>query len=223
MKASYVAKWSSPSTQAPPDFTILYKLDETFDANGPLYGDFVNVATEVAGSYVYFFGTGAYRKSPVRLARKSLATLDTPGGVELFDATTHTWGTTRGAPVIAAPGYGETSVRYFPAIDRWMFLAEDLFGKNQIVARFADTPEGPWTDPPIVLHDMALLGQTPYCCGQTCGGAQQIIHCGSAGFYGSYLLPDLQQHADGSFTVDYTMSTWNPYNVVLMQATFSGP
>ena len=41
-----------------------------------------------------------------------------------------------------------------------------------------------------------------------------------AGFYGTYMLPDITTNADGSFAIDFTMSTWDPYNVALMSATF---
>jgi hypothetical protein len=222
MKASYLARWSAPSSQGAPGFDVLYPIDERFDSKGALYGDFVNVAAETSGGYVYLLGTGDYRKSPVHLARKSLTSLGAPGGFELYDAASGSWGTTRGAPIVATPGYGETSVRYFAAIGRWMFLAEDLAANhNQIVASFADGPEGPWSAP-VVVHDMAdpaFLAQ--YCCGQTCPG-QQMIHCDRAAFYGAYLLPELALQPDGSFTVTYTLSTWDPYDVVLMQATFSG-
>ncbi len=218
--------WSSPVTTGIPSYQILYHVDERVDNASPMHGDFVNIAAETANGYVYLFGTGAYRASAVHLARKSLSTLATAGGFELYDATSGTWGgTSEGAPVISVPGYGETSVRYFASINRWMFLAEELYsGHNQIVARFAGQPEGPWSDA-VVVHDMAnqvFLGT--YCCGSNgCTGKQLFAGCGTSNggaFYGSYLLPDLIVNANGSFTVTYTMSTWNLYNVALMQATF---
>jgi hypothetical protein len=222
MKASYLAQWAAPSTTASPGYQILYPVDELFDANGPLYGDFVNVAAEVSGAYVYLFGTGDYRKSPVHLARKLLTDLGTPGGFELYDAAGGTWGTTRGAPIVDVPGYGETSVRYFASVDRWMLLAEEQTAQhNQIVARFADAPEGPWSDD-IVVYDMAdPVFTSLYCCNTDACVGQQIIHCNDAGFYATYLLPQVQLQPDGSFVVTHTMSTWDPYNVVLMQATFA--
>jgi hypothetical protein len=226
MVASYLAKWSTPATSGIPNYQILYHVDERVDSASPMHGDFVNIAADTANGYVYMFGTGAYRASSVHLARKSLSTLATAGGFELYDAASGTWGgTSEGAPIINVPGYGETSVRYFASINRWMFLAEELYsGHNQIVARFADRPEGPWSSA-VVVHDMANpVFLATYCCGSNgCTGQQLFAGCGTSSggaFYGSYLLPGLTVNPNGSFTVTYTMSTWNLYNVALMQATF---
>ncbi len=223
MEASYLARWSSPSTQGTPGLNVLYSVDDRLGTGSPLYGDFVNVAAETSGSYLYLFGTGDFRKSPVRLARKALSSLASAGGFELYDAASGTWGTSRGAPVIATPGYGETSVRFFSALNRWMFLAADFDMHAQVVARFADQPEGPWSAP-IVIQDMGdPVFASLYCCGQSCVGAQMIQCSGGNTFYGAYLLPEVAVQSGGTFTVDYTLSTGNPYDVVLMQATFSGP
>jgi hypothetical protein len=209
MKGSYLARWSAPSTTAIPAYDILYGVDERFDSAGPLGGNFINIAAVVHGDYVYAFGTGVYRASPVYLARKRLDSLATPG----FDLI---------GPIIDTAGYGETSVRYFSAIDRWMFLAEEQTATtNRIVARFADRAEGPWSDA-IIVHDMAdPQFRTAYCCGAdlSCDG-KQFFDCARTGFYGTYLFPEPIVHSDGSFTVTYTMSSFDPYNVALFTATF---
>jgi hypothetical protein len=209
MKGSYLARWTAPSPTAIPAYEILYGVDERFDAAGALGGNFINIAAATHGDYVYAFGTGEYRASAVYLARKRLDSLAT-AGFELI------------GPVIDTAGYGETSVRYFASIDRWMFLAEELTpAANRIVARFADRPEGPWTDA-IVVHDMAdPQFLAAYCCGadHSCDG-KQFFDCERTGFYGTYLLPEVIEHGDGSFTVTYTMSSFEPYNVALFTATF---
>ena len=103
-----------------------------------------------------------------------------------------------------------------------MFLAEESTpGANRIVARFADRPEGPWSDA-LVVHDMAdPQFLAAYCCGAdlSCDG-QQFFDCNRTGFYGTYLLPEARVNTDGSFTVTYTMSSFDPYNVALFTATF---
>ena len=224
MKGSYLARWAAPSPTSAPAYDVLYAIDERFDASGPLHGDFVNIAAEVRDPYVYLFGTGAYRASPVHLARKLLSSLDTPGGFELYDAASNTWvaPSQSAAPLFGPAGFGETSVRYLPGVDRWMFLAEEsLPTSNRIVARFADAPEGPWSDD-ITIHDMADAAFTAhYCCAvdNQCAG-EQFMNCDRTGFYGSYLLPGVQAHGDGSFTVAYTLSSFDPYDVALFTTTF---
>jgi hypothetical protein len=209
MKGSYLARWTAPSTTAIPAYDILYAVDERFDAAGPLGGNFINIAAATHGAYVYAFGTGEYRASPVYLARKRLDSLAL-SGFELI------------GPIIDTAGYGETSVRYLASIDRWMFLAEEqTAAANRIVARFADRPEGPWSDA-IIVHDMAdPQFLATYCCGadQSCDG-KQFFDCERTGFYGTYLFPDAIVHGDRSFTITYTMSSFDPYNVALFTATF---
>lgn len=209
MKGSYLAKWTNPSSTGIPLYQILYGIDQRFDANGALGGNFINIAAQVRGDYVYLFGTGEYRKSGIHLARKRLDQLATPGGFEDL------------GEIVQTKGYGEASVRYFPVIDRWMLLAEELSPtSNRIVARFADVPEGPWSGPQIV-HDMGDPAfREKYCCAaQNDCRDQQFFHCNRTGFYGTYLFPDVTPTSAG-FTVTYTMSSFDPYNVALYQATF---
>ena len=223
MKASYLAKWSSPSKTGTPGYEILHSVDERFTSSGPLRGRFINVAAEPHGNYVYLFGTGDFRHSAIHLARKALASIESAGGYEVYDAATKQWLAAPAAsakPIIPDTKFGETSFRYFPEIGAWMFLAQ---GNNRIVARFAEQPEGPWSDE-ITVHDNtnpAFLAQ--YCCVPegTCTG-ERLFNCSKAGFYGTYLLPDLVKDATG-FTVSYTMSTWDPYNVALFSARFDDP
>jgi len=77
-----------------------------------------------------------------------------------------------------------------------MMIDQEVSGGNRIVARFA------------------------LCCEGASSEGERMFHCDRAGFYGTYLLPDVKKNADGSFTASYLMSTWDPYNVALMQATF---
>ena len=210
MQASYLARWDAPSLTGPFGYQVLYPVDERFDANGPLHGHFINVAAEVAGNYLYIFGTGQYRKSKIYVARKPLAQLDQAGGWEEL------------GEISSTAGYGETSVHYYPSLGHWMLLAEELTPtSNRIVAAFADQPEGPWTTP-ITVHDMGdPLFRGKYCCAvdDNCA-AQQMFNCDKTGFYGTYLFPTISETAS-SFTVTYTMSSFSPYNVALFQTTFT--
>ena len=222
MRGSYLAKWDNPSTGGKPDYRILHHVDQRFDASGPMRGDFINIAPVAWGEHVYLFGTGQYRASPVHLARKALAALETEGGYERYDATSGTWGAADApsAPVVATPNLGELSVRYFPSVGRWVMLDQEVNIGNRIAARFAETPQGPWSEAVTVatMEDPAFAAK--YCClNGDCLG-DRLFNCGKAGFYGTYMLPDLVQEANGAFSITFTISTWDPYNVALMTASF---
>lgn len=223
MKGSYLAKWRQPDPNGQPNLDILYHVDQRFDASGEMRGDFINNATLVDGGYVYVYGTGEYRASPIQLARKKLSSLETAGGFERFDAATKTWRGPQEAtkPIVDVPAIGELSVRFYPEIGRYMMIAEESAPtRNQIVARFAAAPEGPWSDGVLVADMGNGDWRAKYCCaGDACNG-EQLFHCDRAGFYGTYLLPTAQKNNDGTFTTTFLMSTWDPYNVALMQATF---
>lgn len=223
MKGSYLAKWATPSTSGVPAYDIQYKVDQRFDANGPMRGDFINIAALVHGDYVYLYGTGDYRRSKVHLARKKLTALATENGFERYDAATSSWKAQGDVvtPIVDHSGNGEMSVRYYPEVGRFMMLnQEQTPTQNRILARFAEAPEGPWSDA-VVVNDMADPAfRAKYCCGATTCTGEQLFHCDRAGFYGAYLLPEVQVKPDGTFVATYFMSTWDPYNVALMQATF---
>lgn len=212
MKGSYLARWTRPSTNDTPGYQILYQVDHRFDATGPLHGHFINISGQVAGDYLYIFGTGEYRRSEIYVARKRLDQLATPGGFEELGT------------IATTPGYGEVSVRYFPSIRRWMLLAEELTpATNRIVASFAASPEGPWSTP-LVVHDFGDAAfRARYCCTSedNCVG-KQMFNCYRTAFYGTYLFPEVTRSGT-DFTVTYTMSSFSPYNVALFQTTFHQP
>lgn len=225
MKASYLATWVAPSPSGPPDYRILYGLDERFDGNGALRGDFVNVAPVVSGDEVLLFGTGKYRESAVHLARKKLATLATEGGLERFDAMTRTWrrATDASARPIVNARAGELSVRFFPELGWWVMTTQEISGgENRLVARFSDVPEGPWSAPRVIASMSDPAFRAKHCCTSSGCAGERLLHCDRAGFYAPYMLPDARPSADGSFAIDFVVSTWDPYNVALLTATF-GP
>jgi hypothetical protein len=229
MMASYVVEWgpSTPGHPVPggePGYQILYQVDERFDSASPLHGHFVNIAgvPSPAGDYLYLFGTGLYRQSPIYLARKQLADLATPGGFDEYDAAKGMW---VAAGTVAAPGslvndqgYGELSVRYFPEITRWVMLAAGLGGAGTEI-RFANQPEGPWSAPIVLTPQPQYNAQ--YCCvpDNNCPG-QQFMNCDKTGPYAPYLFPFAQTNPDGSFTLVHTMSSFDPYGTALFTATF---
>jgi len=193
-------------------YQILYAVDERFDASGPLGGNFVNIAAEVAGDYVYLF---RHRQVPRERDPRRAQAARLAGDAGRFEDL---------GTIVTTPGYGETSVHYYPEIGRWMLLAEEsLPTSNRIVAHFAAQPGGPWSAA-VTVADMGDPSfRQKYCCttDDACDGAQ-MFNCDRTGFYGSYLFPSVQYAAaDHTFTATYTLSSFSPYNVALFQTTFT--
>lgn len=222
MRGSYLARWGAPSTTGQPNYQVLHHVDQRFNANGPMRGDFINIAAVVHEGFLYAYGTGEYRKSPVHLARKPLSAVATAGGFERYDAAARTWvaaNTAGTTPIVTYPNIGELSVRYFPRVDRWVMIDQEL---TEIAVRFAEKPEGPWSAPKSIASMVDPVFRSTYCCvNNDCSGLR-LMNCDRAGFYAPYLLPDELVHGDGSWSVTFLMSTWDPYNVALMRATFRG-
>lgn len=220
MKASYVARWSAPTTSSAPNYAILHKVD----AAGSLRGDFINVAPLVYGDFLYLFGTGVpngkLRQSQVRLVRKRIADVETEGGYTRFDPSSNSWVAANASTggVVGTDTVGELSVQYYDEIKKFVMLTQEY---TFLHARFADKPEGPWSAPVEIANMSDSSFRSRYCCsGTTCPG-EKAYFCDTGGLYAPYLLPKLRKGSGGAFDLSFTISTWRPYNVAWMTASFT--
>ncbi|MET0699159.1 MAG: DUF4185 domain-containing protein [Mycobacterium sp.] len=97
----------------------------------------------------------------------------------------------------------EMSVQYNEYLDKYVVMYGD--GNNNVQMRYADTPEGPWSDPITV----ATSAQYP-------GLYAPMIHPWS----GTGLLTDSAGDPDVN-NLYWNMSIWGDYNVVMMQTDLS--
>ncbi|HUN55851.1 MAG TPA: DUF4185 domain-containing protein [Smithella sp.] len=217
MTISYLAKWESPSPDKQPHYQILYMIDE--QDGGRMGGHFINVAPVVNedDGYLYLFGSGSYRRSAVYLARKPLKSLSQPGGFEYFSGLGK-WlpEGTMAVPVAEENAVGELSARHYKRAGVWLLM---YAAKGQVVLRAARRPDGPWSQA-VVVHSMRDENfRVRYCCGEGPCDGKHMIHCDKAGAYAPYLLPVISPpEKNGNIRVNYLLSTWNPYNTVLMSA-----
>ena len=172
----------------------------------------------------------AYRRALLRIAARDLTAADVMAELpdvaaelaDLADATVDTalalargevpgWENCR-IGIVALGKTGARELNYVSDVDV-LYLAEpalDAAGEPVCEAGEAVTV-ATMTDPAF---------EEKYCCDdQECLG-EQLIHCDQGGFFGTYMLPDVMVHPDASFTITFTMSTWEPYHVALMSATF---
>jgi hypothetical protein len=216
------------------DFDVVYELSRD---------KFINVWPAFAadagqGADLLLFGSGAYRKSNVYLAATAPDALAERGAWRYF-AGTDAAGAPRwsdreadAAPLLDQPDFtpcvGELSVTWVAPLGRWLMLYNCMAPRG-INLRLADRPWGPWS-PATVLFDARRDGycrfmhaswddrrcDTVY---DSMFGRARVRDWG--GEYGPYVLAPFTTGTPGRATVYWTMSTWNPYQVVLMRSTIA--
>jgi hypothetical protein len=206
---------------------------------------FINVSTQLVGGDLLIWGTGPYRASEPRLAMldgEALARLNGKGtvpfpstlGVRYWDGAGWSQREEDAAPLLTPAALGELSVRWVPAASAFLMLAgsgpEDPIGPA-ITLRVAANPWGPWS-PRLRLLDWVATGMShadPFtrfikAAGEGDPVGDRIFPGqadGTGAAYAPYLF-DARRDGD-DLVLRYTLSTWNPYQVVLMQHRLHWP
>ncbi|MBL7208657.1 MAG: DUF4185 domain-containing protein [Dehalococcoidia bacterium] len=216
-------------------FTYLYDFSSKHFINVSVVevdkADLSAAFTQASGEVLFIFGSGAYRRSDVRLAAQPPDQILSRTSVRYFAGLDGSGRPTLNSneedaqPLFSQPCVGELSVTYNRFIDKWIMLYNCFLPASRgINMRTADKPWGPWSEPQIIFHPWDDNG---YCHFMHASWRHQ--NCDSvhdprrenewAGEYGPYQFEDLAVGDDSTTTIYFTMSTWNPYTVVLMGAT----
>ena len=182
-----------------------------------------------ADSGLVIFGSGTFRQSNIRLAFQPADSIEMPQSLRYFTGLNQT-GTPQWSPreeeaepLFSQPCVGELSVTYNPFLHKWLMLYNcgDPRGIN---FRTADQPWGPWSDSQVLFDPWRDKG---YC--HFMHVDWQFMNCDNVhdpnrenewgGEYGPYQFAELSTGTDSTTTIYFTMSTWNPYTVVLMKST----
>ena len=201
---------------------------------------FINVSVQRRGDRLLLWGSGAYRADELRLARVDLAAPGVAEGLRrgdarpFLDAVEYWSGPGRWSAAepdalpLASPGaHGELSVRWVPALGRYLMLTmsgpDDPAGAA-VLLRTAPEPWGPWS-PRLRLLDWIADGMSPgddarrFIRASPSDTVGDAIFAGQAEATGAAYAPylfDVRREGDG-LILRYTLSTWNPYQVVLMR------
>lgn len=182
------------------------------------------------GDGLVMFGTGTYRGSNVKLAFQPAAQIETKAAIRYFaglDAgDSPIWSTSEydAVDLFDQPSIGELSVSYNKYIRRWIILYNDFTYFRGINMRTAKYPWGPWSEPQVIFepwgdggycHFMHTAWNSQNCDSVHDSGRENVW----GGEYGPYQFEDFATGDSCSTTIYFTMSTWNPYTVVLMKAT----
>jgi hypothetical protein len=188
---------------------------------------------------LWIWGSGRYRASAVYLAVLPLANLETLTGVRYFAGGT-AWSLNEddATALICQGDVGELSARWNPTLARWILLFNSGNPRG-ILMHSAPLPWGPWSSDPVMIFDPSAAPGANPCSGAGYGHFMhvnyQVAHCDHVqddmfdpghfrdnewgGEYGPYQITRYAHNVgDNAAQIWFTMSTWNPYQVMLMKA-----
>ena len=174
-----------------------------------------------------------YRRGDPYLAHLPLARVEDRSALRYFAGTSAKtkrphWSDREAdaAPLFAHPCVGELCVTWNPFLRQWLMLynCDERPGPRGINFRVSDTPWGPWSPTAVLFHPRTDNGYGRFI--HAPGPTRDALHDPGrendwGGEYGPYVIERFTKGdaARGRTTIFYTLSTWNPYNVVLMTAT----
>lgn len=223
------------------DFTRLYDLpaDRLLNVSSVLVDD--TWRPSATPTRVLFFGSGTYRASAtVYLATAPLAQLDSGDHLAYFtqvSAKRVSWSaqSSAAAGLFASDAkcIGELSVTWNAYLHKWLMLYNCDGPQRGILYRTAAEPWGPWSGANVLFDPRRDRGycyfihdQQPRTCPNDAVNPQDNLVTRASGAdsyggeYGPYVI-DAYTKGDAkarSSTIYFTMSTWNPYQVVLMKS-----
>lgn len=142
--------------------------------------------------YLYSFGTPSGRGGSAFISRIRGGAVGDPRAYDYWSNESNSWVPNNPAAASAViPGpVGEMSAQYNRYLNQYLALYTD--GGNNVVARTAPAPQGPWGPPQTLVTSMEVPG----------------------GIYGPFLHP----WSNGR-EIYYSLSLWSAYNVMMMKTT----
>jgi hypothetical protein len=190
---------------------------------------FINVSFCSTGDWLYLFGSGAYRKSSVFLARVKPSEFARRSSLRYFTGADEKgqpqWSAREqdAVPLFRHDVIGEFSVAYCPPVARYVLIYNSGSPRG-ITLRSALTPWGPWSDGQILFDPWRDNGYGNYMHisstfkadrGDSISDAGREAEWG--GEYGPYIMARYTTGVAGRCRLFFTLSTWNHYQVVVMQ------
>jgi hypothetical protein len=190
---------------------------------------FINVSMWFADGWLYIYGSGEYRKSSVCLARVRPNDVADRSKLTYFagvDAASRPRWSAHEADadfLFKHDTIGEFSVAYLKPVERYVMLYNAGTPRG-ITMRSAPAPWGPWSDSAIIFDPRRDngYGHFMHISAKSKGKKDGLSDPGRAdewgGEYGPYVMSRFTTGAHGRCRIYFTMSTWNPYQVMIMQS-----
>jgi len=182
-----------------------------------------------SGKGLLIWGSSVHRKSDVFLAHMPLNEITNKSSIRYFagfassDSKKALWKTKEeeAKPLFKAECIGELSVRWNYYLNKWIMLYNcDLCNTNGVLIRLADNPWGPWSSPKIIFDPKDGYGKFIHSPGNDNiydKGRNRPSDWGAV--YGPYQITPYSTGIKYRYTkIYFTLSTWNPYQVIQMSA-----
>lgn len=186
---------------------------------------------EKAGEGLLIWGTGEHRKSDIYLAYIPLAEINNRSSLRFFsgiadekeDHLQPIWTSdeSMAKPLFPTGCAAEISVRWNYYLEKWTMLYNcELCNTRGVIVRLADTPWGPWSAPKIIFDPEDGYGKFIHEPGKDdLNDPTRDGHEDKGHEYGPYQMAPYSTGIKGRYTkIYFTMSTWNPYQVMQMSA-----
>jgi hypothetical protein len=209
-------------------------------------GKFVTTALRQSGSDVYIFGLGAYRGSDVYLSTVKAEDFESGRGTRYFTGLVNGqpgWSASEAdaVPVVLdnplnipnhTPGIGNVSVIYSNELRLWLMTFDSSRGSQESRGFYfthAREPWGPWQPPQLIfnstrdgaagtfIHD-PRISPSDGLAGPTIGPTDPVTTPGAP--YAPYMIERFTRVTGRTLSIYYTLSTWNPYTIVMMRSDF---
>ena len=188
------------------------------------------------GPFVFIWGTGTYRKSDGYLSIVPAAQFENGKGTRYFaglDAgNAPTWSEREAdARAIVQNGtMGDLSVTWCKDLRLWLMTYDSREpAPRGILFSYSRTPWGPWSEPQIIFNAMrdGAIGKFIHnpqaipddgLAGPVIGRGRANPRAVHGGASAPYVVERWTKVKGSELSIYYTLSTWNPYVVVLMKS-----
>jgi len=127
-------------------------------------------------------------------------------------------------PLFSAGCAGELSVRWNYYLEKWIMLYNcELCNTSGVIVRLADTPWGPWSTPKVIFDPDDGYGKFIHEPGKdSLNDPTREGPYDRGDEYGPYQMAPYSSGVKGRYSkIYFTLSTWNPYQVMQMSAIIS--
>jgi hypothetical protein len=185
------------------------------------------------GRSVLCWASGPYRQSDPYLAYIPVSGVDRRSSWRYFTGMDPVSGLPRwsaaeadAVPLFQHACIGELSVAWLAPLGVWLMLY-NCDTPRGIVYRVAEHPWGPWSDAAVLFDPFADGGYCHFIHRSWEAGACDSVHDPGrenewGGEYGPYVIAPYTTGDAAATSIFFVMSTWNPYNTVLMTARLRG-